>query len=109
MCGVMYPATSEQTSGTVGRSGFADASLQLNVNLLGGPALTPAEFSRRTPETTVGASLAVSLPVGQYDSSRFINIGTNRWAFKPQIGVSQPIGHWYLECFGGVWLFAENG
>ncbi len=53
--------------GTVTRSGLADARLQLSVNLLGGPALSPAEFAQRTPETTLGVSLAGSAPVGQYD------------------------------------------
>jgi hypothetical protein len=94
--------------GAVSRSGVADATFELSVNVLGGPAVSTAEFSQRTPETTVGASLLVDIPVGQYDPSKLINIGTNRWAFRPQIGVSQPVGAWYLECFAGVWLFADN-
>ncbi len=94
--------------GSVSRSGVADASFQLSVNVLGGPALSPAEFSQREPETTVGASLRVDMPVGQYDPAKLINIGTNRWEFRPQIGVSKPLGAWYLECFAGVWLFADN-
>jgi hypothetical protein len=97
-----------ETRGSVSRSGVADASLQVSVNLRGGPALSPAEFSKRAPETTVGASLLVTMPTGQYDPSKLINIGTNRWGFRPQIGVSHPIGAWFLECFAGVWLFADN-
>jgi hypothetical protein len=97
-----------ETSGSISRSGLADASLQFSVNLLGSPAVSAAEFARRAPETTVGVSLVVDMPAGQYDRNKLINIGTNRWAFKPEIGVSQPIGRWYLECYGGVWLFADN-
>ncbi len=97
-----------ETRGAISRSGFADSTFQINVNLLGGPALSPAEFSKRVPETTVGASLLVTMPSGQYDPSQLINIGTNRWAFRPQIGVSKPLGAWFLECFGSVWLFADN-
>jgi hypothetical protein len=93
---------------TIYRSGVADASFQLNVNLLGGPALSPAEFLKRTPGTTVGASLLVSMPVGQYDPAKLINIGSNRWAFRPQLGISKPLGAWFLECYGAVWLFADN-
>jgi Putative MetA-pathway of phenol degradation len=93
---------------SIERSGVADSSFQVSVNLLGAPALSPAEFARRTPETTVGASLLVTMPTGQYDASRLINIGTNRWAFRPQIGISQPWGAWTVECFGGVWLFSDN-
>jgi Putative MetA-pathway of phenol degradation len=94
--------------GMVSRSGLADSSFQVSVNLIGGPALSPAEFARRTPETTVGASLLVTIPTGQYDPAKLINIGTNRWAFRPQIGISQPWGAWFLECFAGVWLFGDN-
>jgi len=97
-----------ETSGAITRSGVADASLQFSVNLIGGPALSASEFSRRAPETTVGASLVVDTPVGQYDPEKLINIGTHRWAFKPEIGISQPIGRWYLECYAGIWLFADN-
>jgi hypothetical protein len=93
---------------SISRSGVADATFQIAVNLLGGPALSPAEFLKRTPETTVGASLAVSMPVGQYDASKLVNIGTNRWAFKPQIGISKPLGAWFLECYGAAWFFGEN-
>jgi hypothetical protein len=96
------------TRGSISRSGIADTRFQVNVNLLGGPSVSPSEFSRRTPETTIGASLAVSMPIGQYDPAKLVNIGTNRWAFKPQIGISHPVGRWYLECYGGVWLFADN-
>ncbi len=101
-------SSSGQMYGEISRSGLADTSFQLSVNLLGGPALSPQEFVQRTPETTLGASLLVTAPVGQYDSSKLINIGTNRWGFRPQIGVSKPIGKFYLECYAGVWLYTDN-
>jgi hypothetical protein len=93
---------------SVWRSGLADPTLRLAVNLLGGPAMTPREFAARTRRTTLGASLVVSCPFGQYDPAKLINVGTNRWAFKPEIGLSHPAGRWDLELYGGVWLFAPN-
>jgi hypothetical protein len=90
------------------RSGLADAQLRLALNLIGGPALGPAEFMRRDPETTLGASLTIVAPSGQYDSSKLINIGANRWAFKPEVGISYPVSRWYLETYVGVWLFTAN-
>ena len=39
--------------------------------------------------------------LGQYDSSKLVNIGTNRWSFKPEIGISQAVGPWTLEIPGG--------
>lgn len=90
------------------RSGFADARFRFAANLLGGPALTPAEFARRIPSTSLGISLTVAIPTGQYDSRKLINLGANRWAFKPEIGLSHPTGRWYLESYAGVWLFTTN-
>ena len=92
----------------ISRSGLADTRFKLSVNLLGGPALSLAEFAAREPDTTLGASLVVIAPTGQYDPAKLINIGSNRWAFKPELGVSHPIGHWFLEASAGVWLFGTN-
>ena len=37
-----------------------------------------------------------------------INLGTNRWSFKPEIGFSRTSGHWVVEAMAGVWLFTDN-
>ena len=98
----------QEVSHSVNRSGLADPQLRFAVNLIGGPALTPEEFFKHPPETTLGTSLTVVAPFGQYDSSKLINLGTNRWAFKPELGFSQPIGNWAVEFYAGVWLFTAN-
>lgn len=113
--GIVLPHVTGNLSGNVGearatadRSGFGDARLRLAVNLFGGPALSPQEFAQRKPGTAVGASLTVVAPTGEYDSSKLINIGTNRWAFKPDVGITYEIGKWFLEGAAGVWLFTDN-
>ena len=93
----------------VHRSGLGDLRLRGAVNLFGHPALAPAEFRRRTDTPSAGASLSVIAPTGEYDASRFINISTHRWAFKPEAGVSYPIGDWFAEAAAGVWFFTDNG
>ena len=93
---------------SVTRSGLGDIKLRLAVNLIGGEAMTPKEFMKRTPKTTLGASLSISAPTGQYDPDKLINIGTNRWAFKPEIGLTIPHGRWMFDVFAGVWLFSAN-
>ena len=98
----------QDISHSVDRSGFLDPEVRLAVNLLGGPAMSPQEFSKHTPETSLGASLTISAPLGQYDSTKLVNIGTNRWAFKPELGLSHPIGDWAFELYAGVWLFSDN-
>jgi hypothetical protein len=93
---------------SVTRTGWADPRLRLAVNLFGGPALDREEFAAREPSTAVGASLMVVAPLGKYDSDRLINLGSNRWAIKPEIGVYQPLGPWSLELYGGVWFYTDN-
>jgi hypothetical protein len=92
----------------VTRSGLGDVRLRFSTNLLGGPALKPKEFSSFKPRALLGASLSVVAPTGQYDPRRLVNLSTNRWAFKPEVGLSKPLGRWTLELVGGVWLFTEN-
>jgi hypothetical protein len=102
-------------SGSVGeearrvtRSGLADPRLKLSVNLLGGRAMTPREFARAARPTIVGVSLAVAPPLGQYTGRKLINLGANRWAFKPEVGVSQALGRWTIEGYSGVVFFTAN-
>jgi len=90
------------------RSGLGDPRLRLAVNLYGAPAMTPKEFVTRQLKTIVGASLVVGVPLGQYDSTKLINIGLNRWAFKREVGISREFGHWTLEGDAGVWLYTDN-
>jgi hypothetical protein len=90
------------------RSGLADMRLRLAVNLVGGPALSPAEFARRRPRTTLGASMTVAAPSGQYDPAKLVNIGANRWSVKPELGVAHPVGPWMIEGYAAGWLFADN-
>jgi hypothetical protein len=97
-----------ETYQAITRSGLGDARLRFVVNLIGGPALSMKEFRTRKPEPTLGFSLVVVAPTGQYSNEKLINIGTNRWAFRPEFGLSFPVGRWTLEAAAGVWLFLDN-
>jgi hypothetical protein len=96
----------EQTS--LEQSGFGDAVLRLAVNLFGAPAMDREEFGNFRPGTLVGTSLAVRIPTGDYDPSKAINIGANRWSFKPQIGVIHVVQQWAFDVYVGGWFFTEN-
>ena len=89
-------------------NGFADPAFRLSVNLYGAPALSLPEFASYRQDLIIGASLRVFAPWGQYDASRLINIGTNRWAFKPEIGISKAIDAWTFEFTAAATLYAEN-
>ncbi len=86
-------------------NGFSNPSFRLSINLCGAPALTLKEFSGYQQDLIVGASLQVSAPWGQYDGSRLINIGTNRWFFKPEMGISKAFGAWTFEGAAAVTLY----
>lgn len=90
------------------RSGLGDPRLRLAVNLVGAPALKPKEFAGYRQKTNLGLSFTLSAPLGQYDPVKLINIGTNRWAFKPEVGVSHRNGRWLLEAAGGIWFIGAN-
>jgi Putative MetA-pathway of phenol degradation len=89
-------------------TGLADPRVRLAVNVLGAPALSRREFATYRQETIVALSLQVALPMGEYDPDRLINLGSNRWSFRPEVGVSHAWGRWYVETAGGAWLFTEN-
>ena len=88
--------------------GLADARFRLSVNLYGAPALTLKEFADYKQDLIIGASLQVSVPWGQYDSSRLVNIGTNRWTFKAEVGVCKAVGPWTLEVAAAATLYTDN-
>jgi Putative MetA-pathway of phenol degradation len=90
------------------RSGQADPRFRVSINLKGAPAMDMKAFVANRTRTFVGASLTVAAPLGQYASRKLINIGSNRWAFKPEVGVQHRMGRWTLDVYGGVWLFTVN-
>jgi hypothetical protein len=90
------------------RSGLADGFIRFSVNLKGGPAMKVPQFMKWKQKTLLGASLLVVAPTGQYDPTKLINIGANRWAFKPEFGYSERWGKWVLDGYGAVWFFTTN-
>jgi len=91
------------------RSGLLDSVYRISVNLKGGPAMPPQQFIKWRQKVLLGASLKVMAPTGQYDPTKLINWGTNRWSFKPEFGYSQRWGgKWVLDAYVGVWFFTTN-
>lgn len=90
------------------RSGLVDFNARLSVNLYGGRAMDVNEFLKWKQKKILGASIRVIAPTGQYDPSKLINWGINRWAFKPELGYSQRLGNFILDGYGGVWFYTTN-
>ena len=95
---------------SVYRSGLFDTQFRVSVNLVGGPAMTLAQMRERKwqHQHLLGVSLKVIPPTGQYDPTKLINLGSNRWTIKPELGYSRRWGHWILDAYGSVWFFSEN-
>ena len=73
--------------------------------------MTPQEFASYRQGLIVGISLTVAPPLGEYDETKLINLGTNRWSLKPEVGISRAYGasgQWVVEGMAGVWIFTDN-
>jgi hypothetical protein len=88
--------------------GLANPLFRLSANLVGAPALTLKDFAAYRQDLIVGASVQVGVPLSQYDSTRLLNIGTNRWSVKPEVGVSKAIGTWTIEGQAAVTFYGDN-
>lgn len=112
---MVFPYVAGDVSGSVdevftevSRTGMADPRFLLSINLLGGPAMSPAEFAKYKQRTTLGMKFIIAPPTGRYFPDKLINIGSNRWSFKSELGVSSPVGKWRFELAAGVWVFSDN-
>ena len=94
------------------RSGFVDPSIRFSINLVGSPALQGKAFreyrAASTRNTIIGAAIDLTIPMGEYDPTRLINLGNNRYVLRPQLGVLHQRGNWEFETTGSVLLYGEN-
>lgn len=92
-------------------TGSGDSSYAVTALLKGGPALSADQFEDYRPTTTVGMSLSISAPTGQYNSNKLLNLGSDRWSFKPEIAVSHPFGSeqkWQCDVYAHAYFFTDN-
>ncbi|HEX2329445.1 MAG TPA: transporter [Candidatus Angelobacter sp.] len=94
---------------SITRSGLADLRAKFSINLRGSPAQNPVEFAKSQHHSTIiAASMTFQVPTGQYGADKLINLGTNRWAFRPELGVSYPWKKFYFDFYAGAWFFTAN-
>ncbi len=90
------------------RSGLGDLAVRGTINLVGAPAMSQQEFRAFRPSRLVGLSFLVIGPAGQYDSTKLVNIGTNRWAFRPEIGFVRVMKRWAFDVYLAGTYFTDN-
>jgi hypothetical protein len=92
-------------------TGAGDSSYELAVLVRGGPALSVTQFASYRPTTSVGVSLTITAPSGLYDANKVLNLGSNRWSFKPEIAISHPFGpeqKWEVDAYANAYFFTDN-
>jgi hypothetical protein len=92
------------------RFGQGDPRVTVGINVYGAPAMSLKEFADYQLRTIVGVSVTVAPPLGQYDHSTIVNLGTNRWSVKSEVGLARALrsGPWMIELMAGVWVFTDN-
>ena len=116
---VLVPHASSKWEGLVSdvpastqRTGFADPRIRLSVNLVGAPSLAGPEFMEFKKEnptnTIVGAAVSIVLPWGEYKENKLLNLGGNRYVFRPQLGVLHIRGPWSYELTASTFFFTTN-
>ena len=88
--------------------GLVDPAFYFSVNLYGAPALSLKDFKDYQQGTIIGLTFRLTAPTGVYQTDKLINIGTNRWSFEPELGISKAIGPWTLEGAAAVVFYTDN-
>jgi hypothetical protein len=92
-------------------SGTGDSSIEFAGLLMGGPALSAKQFATHKPTPSLGVSVTVTIPTGEYDADELLNLGSHRWSFKPEIGLSYPLGaeqKWVVDAYINAHFFTDN-
>jgi len=95
-------------------SGLSDTILTTSVALAGAPALAPQDYVKYPFRASVTALFSVGLPTGSYESTRLLNLGTNRWSFRIGAPIYVGIGDWKFgkrttfEVHPSVYFYTDN-
>jgi len=100
------------TPAEVSRRGLSDTFLRFAANLYGAPPLSGKDYTayrqNSDTETIVGMGLVIRLPTGEYMNDKLINLGQNRFVFRPQLGVQHTWGKWSAELTGEISIYTNN-
>jgi hypothetical protein len=92
-------------------TGTGDSSYELAMLVKGGPAISVTQFENYRQTTSVGVSIIISPPTGQYNANKVLNLGSNRWSFMPEIGISHPFGpkqKWVVDAYANAYFYNDN-
>jgi hypothetical protein len=92
------------------RSGFGDPLVRISMVLVGAGPMSSADFMQTEQKKfNLGAFIRIRMPLGQYDPTKLINLGANRWATKIGMAGSYTFQKkLILEGHLHSWFFTEN-
>jgi hypothetical protein len=122
MAAVILPMGRVSASGTVAgltsgqtSSGFGDPMLEFTLNVIGPKAQNNIpDVLRYEPGFSMDVLVDFALPIGEYDSSKTVNLGQNRLYGRLGLPIIWQLGAWVpgrrttLELLPAVWLFGTN-
>jgi len=94
--------------------GVGDPSFGATVNIFGAPALTVKEYIRHEVNFSANISGTVYFPLGQYNETEALNIGSNQWRVRFAAPMVKSIGPWIpgkrttLEVVPSVMIIGDN-
>jgi hypothetical protein len=95
--------------------GFGDPMLEFNINVLGPKAQKNIpDAIRYEPGFSVDLLADLALPIGEYDNTRSLNLGQNRWYGRVGMPMIMQLGQWVpgrrttLELLPAAWIFGDN-
>ena len=105
-----YSALVEGEDTRAKRQGIGDTSLRLSIILLGEKPYELKDFQNREQDKfKLGFSFKVRVPTGNYDDTKLINYGANRWGFLTKVAGSYKFSQKFiLEAHLDSWFFTTN-
>lgn len=99
-----------QVDSTIYKNGIVDPTLRVSIILIGETPHGLKEFSKREiKKFKLGVAFKIKAPIGNYDETKLINLGANRWGFQLKTAASyQPTKKIILEFHIDSWFFTEN-
>ena len=105
-----FTGTVSDIDSSTTRNGFGDPLIRLSMILIGAKPLGVSEFMKyEQKKFNLGVTVRLRLPLGQYDPTKLLNLGANRWAIKTGLAASYTIRKkLILEGHLNSWFFTEN-
>lgn len=89
-------------------SGLGDMKARVAVNFYGAPALKLKDYANYEQDLIIGSTLQITLPTGQYDNQKLINVGRNMYAAKLGFGASKKLDRVIVELAVDGEFYSKN-